>query len=68
MCQTVNFSGSFIVNVPLTYNVAFFFEQVKEWIDCAWTEVDAKAFADFCDYLVAVHGLLIEELEYNHVE
>jgi hypothetical protein len=68
MCKTINFSGSFGVHVPLAFDVAFFFKCVEEGVDCAGTEVDAKAFTDFGDYLVAVHGLLFEKLEYDHVE
>jgi len=68
MCKTINFSGSFGVHVPLAFDVAFFFKCVEEGVYCAGTEVDAKAFADVGDYLVAVHGLLVEKLEYDHVE
>ncbi len=68
MCKTINFFGSFGVHVPLAFGVAFSFKCVKEGIDCAGTEVDTKVFTDFGDYLVAVHGLLVEKLEYNHIE
>jgi len=68
MCKTINFSGSFRVHVPLAFDVAFFFKCVEERVDCAGSEVDAEVFADFGDYLVAVHGLVLEKLEYDHVE
>ena len=68
MCKAIYFSGSFGLHVPLAFDVALFFKCVEEGVYCARTEVDAKAFSDFGDYLVAVHRLLFEKLEYYHVE
>ena len=68
MRKTINFSGSFGVHVPLAFDVAFFLKSVEEGVNCARTEVDTKAFSDLSDYLIAVHGLLVEKLKYDHVE
>ena len=67
ICKAVDFSRSFAFHVPLAFDVALFFECVEEGIDCAGSEVDAEAFSDFCYYLITVHWLLFEKLEYYHV-
>ena len=65
--ELVDFSWSFVVEVPLAFDVSFFFKGVEERVDGAGAEVDAEVFSDGADYLVAVHGFGVEELEYNQV-
>jgi len=67
MCEAVDLSWPFAFHVPLAFDVTLFLEYVEERIYCAGSEVDAEAFSDLCDYLVAVHGLLLEKLENYHV-
>ena len=67
MCEAVDFSWSFAFRFPLAFYAAVFFEYVEQRVDCAGSEVDAEVFSDFCDYLITVHGLLLEKLEHYHV-
>ena len=64
----VDFSGSFGFHVPLALYVPVFFEGGEHGVYGAGSEVYSECFADFGDDLVAVHGLLVEELEDDHVE
>ena len=64
----VYFSGSFCVHVPGAFKVAFLFKRAQKRVNCAGSEVDAEAFTDAGDYLVAVHRLLVEVLEDYHVK
>lgn len=63
--ELVDFSWSFVVEVPLAFDVAFLLEGVEEGVYCAGAEVDAEVFSDGADDLVAVHGFGVEELQYN---
>ena len=65
VCELVDFAGSFVVEVPLAFDVAFLFQVVEEGVDGAGAKVNAKVFADDADDLVAVHGFRVEKLEDN---
>jgi len=58
-CEVVDFSGAFVVHVPLAVDEAFLFKRGEQRVDGAWAEVDAEGFAYFGDDLVAVHGLRV---------
>ena len=64
----VDFSGSFGLHVPLALHVPVFFQGGEQGVYGAGSEVYAEGFSYFGDDLVAVHGLLVEELEDDHVE
>ena len=68
VCEVEHFSGSFGVHGPFAFNVPPFLKCPQQRIHCTGSEVDSKIPADFTHYLVAVHGLLVEVLEDDHVE
>ena len=49
-------------HVPLAFHLSFLLQRPQEGVDGAGSEVDSEASAYFGYYLVAVHGLVSEEL------
>lgn len=61
-CEAVDFSGSIALQVPLAFDVSFFFKSGEERVDRAWSKVDSEMLAEAGDDLVSMHGLTPQEL------
>ena len=55
-------------HVPFAFDLPLLFKRAQHWVDRAGTEVNAEAFSYACYNLVAVHGLVSQELEHYYVK
>lgn len=54
----VHFSRSIVFQIPLAFEVSFFFKKGEKRVDGAGSKVNSEVLAEAGDYLISVHGLV----------